>query len=263
MVNQTALFVHAHPDDECILTGATLAKASALGVRTIVVYGTRGDAGETSADLGGETLGDRRVREALAACNDLGVDRVEWLPYADSGMAGTETTSNPDAFSNAPVAAVADQLVELLADERIGAVVGYDRNGTYGHPDHVQVHHLAHAAVKVLDADWVLDATYNREYLAGLPESDGELDPNFAAGEADLTHFVEGEQWLTAKVTAIANHRSQIPDDWDADNPDIEGFRARFGSEWFIAHSPTGSTDLGPLAGVLEPKAAWRGNGDR
>ncbi|MDH3682395.1 MAG: PIG-L family deacetylase, partial [Acidimicrobiia bacterium] len=64
----TLVFLHAHPDDECILTGATIAKASRAGIRTIVVYGTRGDAGVTNAELGVETLGDRRAREAEAAC---------------------------------------------------------------------------------------------------------------------------------------------------------------------------------------------------
>jgi LmbE family N-acetylglucosaminyl deacetylase len=253
------LFLHAHPDDECVLTGAILAKAAAHGVRTIVVYGTRGDAGETSLDLGGQTLGERRVDEATAACRDLGVARIEWLPYADSGMADTETNKNPDAFSNASADAVATELAELLADERVVAIVGYDDNGTYGHPDHVQVHHVAHASAGPLGADWVLDATYNREYLATLPGSDGSLDPNFAAAEADLTHFVEGERWLEAKIGAISNHLSQVPDDFDADNPDFDGFRARFGTEWFIASSPNGADDLGPLADVLEPADRWAG----
>lgn len=253
------LFLHAHPDDECILTGATLAKAAHVGLRTIVVYGTRGDAGETSADLGHQTLGERRVAEALAACRDLGVNRVEWLHYDDSGMAGTDTTSNPAAFSNASPAEVATQLAALLADETIEAVVGYDHNGTYGHPDHLQVHRVAHAAVEQLGATWALDATYNREYLARLPGRDGTLDPRFAAAEAELTHFVEGEEWLRAKIKAVSNHLSQVPDDWDPENPDIEGFRARFGTEWFIAHSPRGAPDLGLLAAVLEPKARWTG----
>ena len=113
----TVLFLHAHPDDECILTGATLAKAHAVGLRTVVVYGTRGDAGETNADLAGEALGDRRVREAEAACADLGVARVEWLPYDDSGMADSDTAGNSAAFSNADAIDVAAQLTELLRDE--------------------------------------------------------------------------------------------------------------------------------------------------
>lgn len=257
--DQAVLFLHAHPDDESILTGAVMAKAAANGLRTLVVYGTKGDAGETNKDLGGQTLGERRIEEAKAACADLGVARVEWLPYADSGMDGTDTNKNPEAFCNADTGAVATELAALLADENVVAVIGYDRNGTYGHPDHKKVHHVAQRAVTTLEADWVIDATYNREYLAALPDADGTLDPNFAAGEAELTHFVQGERWVKSKLDALSHHVSQIPDDWDPDNPDIEGFTARFGTEWFIAHSPTGASDLGPLASVLEPKADWAG----
>lgn len=260
------LFVHAHPDDECILTGATLAKASAVGLRTVVVYGTRGDAGETSEEVARETsdgagLGDRRVREAEAACEELGVARIEWLPFDDSGMAGTDTTANPNAFSNAQPDEVAATIDARLDGEEIIAVVGYDANGTYGHPDHIQVHHVARALGQRLETAWVLDATYSREYLAQLPDSDGKLDPDFAAAEDELTHFVQGEKWFQAKMAALANHLSQIPSDWDRQNPDVDGFRARFGTEWFIATPPTATTvaDLGALQALLEPKAVWPG----
>ena len=251
------LFIHAHPDDESILTGSTLAKAGDLGLRTIVAFATRGDAGETNAELGEETLGDRRVREAEAACADLGVERVEWLGYADSGMAGTAPTESPAAFTNASPSAVAQQLVDLLPDEQVMTVVGYDANGTYGHPDHIQVHHVARATADALGASWLLDVTYNREHLAALPDSDGSLDLSFAAADADLTHFVTGDALLQRKIGALANHLSQIPDDWDPDNPDVEMFRARFGAEWFIARSLSGSDDLGILEPLLEPKASW------
>lgn len=254
------VFLHAHPDDECVLTGSIMAKASASGIRTIAVYGTRGDAGETNADLGGESLGDRRVREAEAACAVLGVDRMIWLDYADSGMAGTESTRNPAAFCNADPVTVTDHLVELLTDEEVFAIIGYDRNGTYGHPDHVQVHAVAHAAARPLGAQWLLDATYNREYLATLPDSDGSLDPEFAESEVELTHFVSGEPWLSTKIEAIANHRSQVPDDMNTEEPDFSGFRLRFGTEWFIV-TPTSeddaNPDLGMLSRVLQPKSAW------
>jgi len=255
---QALLFVHAHPDDESVLTGSVLAKAASLGVRTIVAYGTRGDAGETKLDLGGESLADRRIREAQAACADLGVDRIEWLPYDDSGMDGTETTANPAAFCNADPALVASELAELLADEDIVAIIGYDDNGTYGHPDHKQVHHVAHAAAAPLRSDWVLDATYNREHIAQLPDSDGSLDPNFAAAEADLTHFVDGDEWFKLKMKALMNHTSQVPDDVDPDSPPPDNMRARFGTEWFIATSYHGATELGVLADLLEPKTNWR-----
>lgn len=251
------LFVHAHPDDESVLTGLVLAKATSLGMRTVVVYGTRGDAGETKLELDGETLAQRRVREAEAACADLGVDRIEWLSYDDSGMDGTDTTSNPAAFCNADPQAVADELAELLAGEDVFAVIGYDDNGTYGHPDHKQVHAVAHAAAGPLGAAWVLDATYNREYLAQLPDADGTIDVNYAASEADLTHFVEGEPWFERKMTALMNHASQVPDDVDMDDPPIEMFRTRFGTEWFITKSYGQSRDLGMLADLLAPKAQW------
>lgn len=253
----TLLFLHAHPDDECILTGNVMAKAASLGYRTVVVYGTRGDAGETKLDLGDESLGERRVREATAACDDLGVQRIEWLPYDDSGMDGTETTKNPMAFSNASPDVVAEQLAQLLADETITAIIGYDANGTYGHPDHRQVHHVANAAVGPLSCDWVLQATYNREYLAQLPDADGSLDLNFAAAEADLTHFVEGDEWFDRKMKALWNHTSQVPDDVDQENPDVSGFRARFGTEWFIATGSSAAADFAPLEALFDPKALW------
>jgi len=257
-MSDTIVFLHAHPDDECILTGATMAKAADAGFRTIAVYGTRGDAGETNADLDGESLGDRRVREAEAACSDLGVARVVWLPYADSGMAGTETTENADAFSNADPKAVAAQIAGELTGEQLSVIVGYDSNGTYGHPDHAQVHHVAHAFGTLDACPWVLDATYNREYLASLPDADGSLDPDFAAAEADLTHFVEGEQWLRRKVEALMHHQSQVPEDWDGGEDAVEGFRARFGTEWFIA-TPYGhdAPDFAALETVFEPKSRW------
>lgn len=255
----TLVFVHAHPDDECILTGATTALASRLGMRTVLVYGTRGDAGETSEDLGHETLAQRRVRETEAAAQVLGVHRIEWLPYADSGMAGTETTANPDAFSNADPAVVAGQIVDLLADEDVVAVVGYDANGTYGHPDHVQVHHVAHALGPAIGAAWVFDATYSREQLASLPDADGTLDPGFASGEADLTHFVQAEELLQTKLEAVTHHWSQVPEEYKNGEVSDGSFRDRFGTEWHVATAVGDTTSLGPLASLFTPKADWPG----
>ncbi len=255
----TLVFVHAHPDDECILTGSTIALASRLGMRTVLVYGTRGDAGETSEDLGGETLAERRVSETMAAAEVLGAHRIEWLPYADSGMAGTETTANPDAFSNADPEVVARQIVDLLVDEDVAAVVGYDANGTYGHPDHVQVHHVAHALGPAIDASWVFEATYSREYLASLPDADGALDPGFASADADLTHFVQAEDLLQTKLSAITHHWSQVPEEYKNGEAPEGSFRNRFGTEWHIATPVDGAGDLGPLAALFSPKADWPG----
>ena len=248
----TILFLHAHPDDECILTGAAIAKAKEAGFRVVVAYATRGDAGETNEPLFTESLGDRREREARAACDDLGVDRVEFLGYRDSGMAGTDTTEHPDAFCNAELADIAAVIAGVFAAEDVSAVVGYDRNGTYGHPDHVQIHKAAHACASPVGADWVFDATYNREFLAELDGKPDELDETFATSVAELTHFVTGEKYVLAKWNAIANHTSQIPEDWDMKDPDTEEFRERFGTEWFVATPVAGATTLGDLSQVFE-----------
>ena len=255
----TLVFVHAHPDDECILTGSTIALAGRLGLRSVLVYGTRGDAGETNEDLGDQTLADRRVDETIAAARVLGAHRIEWLPYADSGMAGTHTTSNPDAFSNADPERVADRIVDVLADEDVAAVVGYDANGTYGHPDHVQVHHVAHALAPRIGASWVFEATYSREHLASLPDADGTLDPGFASAEADLTHFVQAEDLLQTKLEAITHHWSQVPDDYKNGEATEDSFRQRFGTEWHIATAIGGAAELGPLGDLFTPKVDWPG----
>jgi LmbE family N-acetylglucosaminyl deacetylase len=256
----TLLFLHAHPDDECILTGATMATAAALGFRVLVAYGTRGDAGETNKDLGGETLGDRRTREALAACEVLGTHRVEWLGYSDSGMVDTETTKHPDAFCNADLDEATGRLVGHFAGERIDAIVGYDRNGTYGHPDHHQVHRLAHHAADALGAPWVFDATYDREYLASLDETGyGEIDEAFASARAELTHYCESAGALLTKLDAISHHLSQVPDEWDTDEPDVAGFARRFGTEWFIAHEQSSEALWTPLDHLFAPKHTWSG----
>ena len=257
----TILFLHAHPDDESILTGVSIAKAKAIGWRVIVAYATRGDAGETSAELHGQTLGERREDETRRACEGLGVDRLVFLGYDDSGMADTETTNNPGAFTNAALDEVAERVVSVLVDESIDLVVGYDRNGTYGHPDHVQIHRVAHHVAPQLRASWVLDVSYNREYLKGLESSGyGEIDEGFASAEADLTHFVEGHDFFAKKLAALKEHTSQVPDDWDPDAADqLIEFAQQFGTEWYIvtAASDLASSEL--IDDLLAVKSEWSG----
>ncbi len=256
----TLLFLHAHPDDEAILTAATLAKAAALGLRTMVVYGTHGDAGETTADLGGETLGQRRTTEAELACHGLGVARVEWLGYADSGMDGTATNANPSAFCNAEVADVVQRLVGMLAGETVAAVVGYDRNGTYGHPDHLQVHRVTQALAATINPPWLFEATFNREQIAALPESDGTLDHGFACAEAELTHYIQGEAWFQAKMAAVKCHDSQAPRNRRSGTKrGIDAWRARFGTEWYVQQQGPALSGHPPLAALFQPKSTWPG----
>src|SRR5215210_1369183 len=92
-VSYTLVTFHAHPDDESIATAGTMARAKAEGHRVVLVVATRGELGEHAPEAlaPGESLTDRRVAEQLAAAKELGVDRVEFLGYCDSGMAGEAT----------------------------------------------------------------------------------------------------------------------------------------------------------------------------
>jgi LmbE family N-acetylglucosaminyl deacetylase len=95
----TLVCFHAHPDDESISTGGTLARAKAEGHRTVVVIATNGDFGEVPDDLAaGETLVDRRRAETERSVAALGVDRLAWLGYKDSGMTGWEQNGDPESF---------------------------------------------------------------------------------------------------------------------------------------------------------------------
>src|SRR5437764_10430781 len=112
----TLLAVHAHPDDETLATGGTLARAAAEGVRTVVVTCTTGDLGFP---------GDRQ-RELEAACAVLGVSRLVQLGFGDSGMAGTPENQRPEAFVQVDLATVVARLTAILDEERPDSVVTYD-----------------------------------------------------------------------------------------------------------------------------------------
>ena len=114
----TVVFLHAHPDDESISTGGSIARLVAEGHRVVLVVGTSGDHGETPADIApGETLVDRRRVETEKSCAVLGIQRLVWLGYADSGMTGWEQNSHPNAFMNADLDEAAGRLVAVLDDE--------------------------------------------------------------------------------------------------------------------------------------------------
>ena len=143
----TVVFLHAHPDDEASQTSGTMARLVSEGHRVVTVYGTGGEHGEVPDDLAeGETLADRRRIEAEASAAVLGVSRVAWLGYTDSGMTGWEQNAWDGAFAAAPVDEAAGRLAAVLDEEGADVVVGYDWHGGYGHPDHVKVHGVVHAA---------------------------------------------------------------------------------------------------------------------
>src|SRR5262245_58329780 len=143
-MSYTIVFFHAHPDDEAIATGGSMARAKRDGHRVVLVSATRGELGEFAPDslAPGEQLVDRRVAELHASAAVLGVDRVEFLGYRDSGMMGEPTNDDPDAFWSADIEQAAGRLARLLEAEHADVLTIYDDHGNYGHPDHIQVHRV-------------------------------------------------------------------------------------------------------------------------
>ncbi len=249
----TLVCFHAHPDDESISTGGSLARASAEGHRVVVVIATNGDYGEVPEDLAeGESLVDRRRAETARSAAALGVHRVAWLGYTDSGMTGWEQNADPTSFFQAPVDDAAERLAAILREERADVVTVYDWHGNYGHPDHIKVHTVGHRAAELAGTKRVFEATMNRDHIirmmeaarqAGAPISEeDDFDPNAGADdgnplgmpESEITHAVDVTGYLDAKRESLRAHRSQITDtSFFLQMPD-EAFSDTFGTEWFI-----------------------------
>jgi N-acetyl-1-D-myo-inositol-2-amino-2-deoxy-alpha-D-glucopyranoside deacetylase len=154
------LLVHAHPDDESIGTGATMAKYAAEGARVTLVTCTLGELGEvippSLAHLAADKedrLGEYRIGELAGACAALGVTDHRFLGGAgrwrDSGMMGTPGNDDPRCFWRADVDTAARALLEVIAEVRPQVLVTYDANGFYGHPDHIQAHRVAWRAFEL------------------------------------------------------------------------------------------------------------------
>jgi len=250
----TLVCFHAHPDDESIATGGTIARANAEGHRVVLVVATNGDHGEVPDDLApGETLVDRRRAETEASAAVLGIDRVVWLGYEDSGMTGWEQNNRPNSFLQAPLDEAAERLADVLRDESADVLTTYDWHGNYGHPDHIKVHQVGHRAAELAVTPAVFEATMNRDHITRMmtvasdmgatgPGDDGGFDPNgpaddgnpFGMSEAELTHAVDVSAYLRQKRESIRCHRSQVTDgSFFLSMPD-EAFALGFGTEWFI-----------------------------
>jgi LmbE family N-acetylglucosaminyl deacetylase len=166
----TLVAFHAHPDDECLLQSGSLAKAVHDGHRVVVLYATRGEVGEAPDDLlePGETLIERRMAEAMRSAEALGVHRVAWLGYRDSGMMGTADNDDPSCFWRADVEEAAARVAAILREEMADVLTVYDENGNYGHPDHIQVHRVGIRAADLAGTPHVLEATISREHVKTL-----------------------------------------------------------------------------------------------
>lgn len=212
----TLVSLHAHPDDEALLTGGTLARAAAEGHRVVLVVATDGEAGLTAAAAAAADLAAIRRAELQASACALGVARVVFLGYPDSGMAG----SAPDAFCDQDVAEVAERVAGILREEGAHVLTGYDPAGGYGHPDHVQVHRVARAAAQRAQTPVLLEATVDRTAMVRATAVLRQLSrvlpmphvPDMTrafSDRAEITHRVGVRPHLTAKRAALRAHTSQ------------------------------------------------------
>jgi LmbE family N-acetylglucosaminyl deacetylase len=147
---RTLLAILAHPDDEVLATGGTLARYAAEGVRVALVVATRGEAGEIArpGTATPETLPQVREEEMRCSARTLGIDELIFLDYRDSGMEGSPDNEHPDAFINAPAHEVVEQLVRIIRRIRPHVVLTFEPYGGYGHPDHIAANRYTLAACR-------------------------------------------------------------------------------------------------------------------
>ncbi|PSL00908.1 LmbE family N-acetylglucosaminyl deacetylase [Murinocardiopsis flavida] len=212
----TIVAFHAHPDDEVLLTGGTLARASAEGHRTVIVVATDGLMDEAPE---GDTP---RMGELRASAAVLGVERVVHLGYASSGHGPVLYPDPPDRarFVRAGTEEAVGRLAEVLREEDAAVLLGYDPNGGYGHPDHVKVHEVGKRAAELAGVSRVLEATMPRDVVARLVRLiralripfrfDTEaLLAAYSPGSA-ITHRIAVRGYARQKQAALAAHRSEV-----------------------------------------------------
>jgi LmbE family N-acetylglucosaminyl deacetylase len=245
----TVVFFHAHPDDECMATGGTMAQLVAEGHRVVLVTATDGSEGEVPDGFlePGEDLSSRRRQELRASAGVIGVQRLEHWDYRDSGMIGTPANEHPDCFWQADMEEVASRLAALLAEERADAITCYDENGVYGHPDHIQVHRVGVRAAELAAVERCYLATVSRErvkaFMAAAPDfgvDAGEAPDvdveRFGVEEARITTQIDVSRYVEVKRRAMEAHASQIrPESFPLSLPP-EVFALVFGVESYVRH---------------------------
>ena len=267
------LLVHAHPDDESIGTGATMAHYAATGAHVTLVTCTLGEEGEIHVPAlaqlcaaEADQLGGYRIGELAAACAALGVTDHRFLGgagrYRDSGMMGLTTNEHPRAFWQADLDVAAGYLVEVIREVRPQVLVTYDPDGFYGHPDHIQAHRVAMRAVELAAAEGVAPA---KVYWTAMPRSvlDAGLETftessdnpfagiesadelPFGTPDAEIAARIDGTDQHAAKEAAMRAHATQIPaNSW------LYSIAGNFGGEFMgVEYFTLAVGEKGPGAG--------------
>ncbi len=244
----SVVFFHAHPDDEAIFTGGTIARLAADGVRVVVVIATSGEYGVHHGD--DTSLADHRVAETRRACEILGAERIEFLGYVDSGLVPAGEPLPRDCLALADVADGASRLAEVVREEAAAALVFYDEGGIYGHADHLAVHRIGRRAAELTGVATVYESTVDREYLhfvethlVGLARLALHEDVPEGVPTVLVSTTVAVAEVIDRKRSAMAAHASQIPASSTVMQLDAETFAAVYGFEWYIRTGPRGLLD--------------------
>ncbi|CAN2215545.1 mycothiol_MshB, N-acetyl-1-D-myo-inositol-2-amino-2-deoxy-alpha-D-glucopyranoside deacetylase [Candidatus Nanopelagicaceae bacterium] len=229
------LLVHAHPDDETINNGATMAFYAALGAEVTLVTCTRGEEGEVLvkelAHLAAhetDSLGAHRVEELAEAMKALGISDHRFLgeghtKYRDSGMMGTEPNNRPDTFWKADFDEATSHLVRVIEEVKPHVLVTYDEFGGYGHPDHIQAHRVAMNAAE--KSSWNIEKIYwnvmpksvIQEGIDAMKKLGSDFfgaekaeDLPFAKDDSFVHAMVDGNAYVEKKMDAMRAHATQI-----------------------------------------------------
>ena len=230
-MSKRALFVHAHPDDETINNGATMAQMVEDGVAVTLITCTRGEEGEVLvpelshlASSAEDKLGTHRIIELANAMKELGVKDHRFLGnYRDSGMMDTPQNEHPECFWRADVEEAARKLAAIIDEIQPQVMVTYDENGGYGHPDHIQTHRVAMRAAEI--AKWQIQKIYwnimpKSVVQRGMDAMKAQGSDFFGAENVDELPFVKDDSFVSAvihapnqvdkKMAAMKAHATQI-----------------------------------------------------
>jgi N-acetyl-1-D-myo-inositol-2-amino-2-deoxy-alpha-D-glucopyranoside deacetylase len=232
------LLVHAHPDDETINNGATMALYAELGATVTLVTCTRGEEGDILvpelvhlASGSEDKLGEHRINELAEAMKELGVSDHRFLAegkkiYRDSGMMGTEPNNRPDVFWQADLEEATKYLVSIIDEVKPHILITYDEIGGYGHPDHIQAHRIAMLAAD--NSSWQIQKIYWNtmpksvlaESMAKMKELGSDFfgaenvdDLPFAKDDKFVTSLIDGNSQVEKKMAAMKAHVTQISTD--------------------------------------------------
>ena len=232
------LLVHAHPDDETINNGVTMAKYADLGAQVTLVTCTRGEEGEvlvselaSLASNKDDKLGEHREIELKDAMVELGIKDFRFLgapskKWRDSGMMGTPANDRGDVFWQADLDEASNELVKIILEIKPQVLITYDEFGGYGHPDHIKAHRVAMRATELAaEQGWQVNKIYwntmprsviqrgiekMKEVGSDFFGAESADDLPFAKPDELVSTVVNAPEYVPAKLAAMKAHATQI-----------------------------------------------------